>query len=86
MRLSIQFELLCGYALNYYWPFHSWQYKRARTVMADSSVNGHTCTTAKESVVQKTGMEVTDTNVTKKVRNTVAIASPHEVSKSCHHQ
>ena len=54
--------------------------------MADSLVNGHTCITAKESVVQKTGMEVMDTNVTKRVRNTVAIASAAEVSKSCHHQ
>jgi hypothetical protein len=43
-------------------------------------VNGHTCTTAKESVVQKTGMEVTDTNVTNAVKPTVAIAST-EVGK-----
>ena len=38
-------------------------------------MNGHTCITALESVVQGTGMEVMDTDVMDAVKLTVAIAS-----------
>ena len=56
-------------------PIIIWQHKRAKTALVDSLVKGHTCTTAKESVVPETEMEAMGINVMERVKLTVAIVS-----------